>query len=377
MSRNGTILLYLMIYISSVFLLGLSQRRNKGKWNFNVIPFFISFIILWVISCFTRIGADYDNYYRIIEKSAYIIEENGIVECVFNATCSFLYTIFRNADKVIFILKTLTLFLYFRAIYMIKDRALLWMSILAFTLLSFLEFYLISMHLAIALFTFSIVYLIEGDDKKSIIFYVIACLTHSTSFLFLPVMVIFYVFKCNKRVLTPMQIFFISSTSLLLYALLTFIYEYAISEIQFFMHYSNYEIEAESKGTGLFLYVTYIPIILFAISIYKSLCFSHRFKNVFILYSVFFFLFGLVAYKIQVFGRMSNYAIVNYMIILPMYFCERKYSRQFRGWMPKNVVMFIWTIFLILQGLITFMGKINSDTSQLDSWEYFMPFLMI
>lgn len=374
MSKDETICLYLIVFFLSIILIRLSQRKINGKWTFKVLPFIISFILLWVISCFTKIGADYDNYYRIIEKSSYILEENGIIECVFNATCSFLYNLLKDSDKVIFILKTLTLFIYFRVMYLIRDRTFLWMSMLAFTLISFLEFYLISMHLAISFFMLAIVYLLDGDTKKFIIYYIIACLIHSTSILFLPVVALYFLFKCYKQTLTRMQIILIASMSLLVYALLTVIYTYATTKIQFFMHYAGYEIELESKGSGLFLFVSYVPILLLAISIYKSHLFSCRLKNIFILYSIFFFLFGLVSYKVQVFGRMSNYAIINYMMFIPIYSYVRNNAVNIKRTISKQILVAVWTIYLLLQGMITFNSKVNSDTSQLDKWEYCMPF---
>ena len=378
MNKSSTTILYLLIFAISTIFMSLSQRFIKQengtkKQFFNLFWFVCSFIPLWLISCFTRIGADYDSYSSIINQAAIYRKDNGIVEWLFYTGCNILQGIFHNANIVIFIIKSITLLLFFKALYMIRKKAILWIALLAFCGLRFLEFYLIQMELAISIFALSIIYLSENKYNKFLLSYIVCILIHSSAIIILPVFILYFIFKCNKYLLSKKKIFSLLLICLIVMTCWYAITIFAITYIPFFIQYGAYGLMGDYSGSGSAIYIFYIPILYFCIQIYKNQKNLIPFVNLSIILSIFCFLFGILSYKIEVFGRIGAYSIIIQMLIIPTYLYHRHTSDRKQIINPCFEII-CWILFLMAQSGLYIAQKIDSETSLVSEWSFFNPF---
>ena len=382
MSEIETTILYILIFAISTFFMYLSQKyerteNGQRKQIFNIFWFLMAAIPLWIISCFTDIGADYESYSDIIKLSASLIESNGPIEIGFNGLCYALYSIFRDTDIVIFILKSLTLALFFYALYIIRKEAILYIALLSFLLLRFLEFYLISMQLSVALFLVSIISLSHNKILKFWIFYILSCSVHSSAIIIFVPLIMLFIFKGRTTLLPRKDILILILGSVVVMALWLKITTFAISNILFFEQYGTYSIEGSSQGSGLMQYVYYLPIFITLFFQYKYNKWNFIDINIFIIFSIFFFLMALMGYKIAILARMSAYALLIYFYFIPkhLYFQQNipNMVMQLNTKRFVRIELLFWIFFIGFRGIIWLNDKLNSSTSLVNEWYFFNP----
>lgn len=135
------LILYFFLLVVGTGFAYLSQTKyNKitGKVEFHWLPFIASFLIVLYYTGFTNSGNDYDNYYEIIDFVTWEIPIFGTSEIGFNIFCVALKEIFKSPDIVIFVIKTLTLFLVYLSLYLLKDHVSIWYSYFVYILLFWL-----------------------------------------------------------------------------------------------------------------------------------------------------------------------------------------------------------------------------------------------
>lgn len=379
MSTEATIVLYIFIFAISTFFMYLSQRYVKFnqiiiKQRFNIVWFIAAFVPLWFVSCFTNIGADYGNYTDIIKNAVQVRSDYGIVEWLFYTICKILYDVFRNTDIVIFIIKSTTLLLFFCGLYMIRRMVPLWMSILAFCGLRFLEFYLIQMQFSAAVFFIAVIFLLRGKILKSFLCYIISAFIHSSAFVFLPIFILFFLLNGYNKLLSKAKVFSILICCVTISIAWLPIALFAVGFIPFFQHYAAYSLIEGYSGSGIAIYIYYLPILYFCTYAYKNYKFLFRYVNIIIFLSAFCFLFGSLGYKIEVIGRLRSYSIVIQMMLVPIYLYARHCYpvKSFLDIKSENV---IWVLFLLFQSTIFFLEKISSETSFVSAWHFYNPFI--
>ena len=382
MSEIETTILYILIFAISTLFMYLAQKyaraeNGQRKQIFNIFWFLMAAIPLWIISCFTDIGADYESYSDIIRLSANLIESNGPIEIGFNGLCYALYSIFRNTDIVIFILKSFTLALYFYALYIIRKEAILYIALLSFLLLRFLEFYLISMQLSVALFLVSIISLSHNKILKFWIFYILSCSVHSSAIIIFVPLIMLFIFKGRTTLLPRKDILILILGSVVVMALWLKITTFAISNILFFEQYGTYSIEGSSQGSGLMQYVYYLPIFITLFFQYKYNKWNFIDINIFIIFSIFFFLMALMGYKIAILARMSAYALLIYFYFIPkhLYFQQNipNMVMQLNTKRFVRIELLFWIFFIGFRGIIWLNDKLSSSTSLVNEWHFFNP----
>ena len=375
MSQLSTYTLYGITSIVAILFAKLSQEQKKGYIKFKKSWFILCFSVLWFISSFTNIGVDYDAYIRIISVSGVNSTWQG--EIGFNYLCAF-FKLFlgTNYDGVIFLLKTITLVIFFKAFYELRNDIRIVWAVFAFLLLSYFRFYLIAMHLSCALVLLSIVSVYKEKNRRAMFLYCLAVLIHYSAIMLFPAFIFYFILNKVKK-LSKAQIFLLIITYLLVFVFAYQIYNVAVNNFAVFQNYQSYGAITDYSGIGIMQIVFYIPIFYFVFNIYRG-SEDKKLINLSLIFSLTGFLFALLGYRLEVISRMYEHFLCIYIIIIPV-FLE---NRQRRILVKKKKYLLsvrddkiVWAIYLLFRGsdvLIDIFQKASS--ADLSSWVFFWPF---
>lgn len=377
MSETTTKILYIITIILTTLFGAFSQKKvetdGKIKTKFRFVWFFLAFLVSFFIATFNKIGADYENYYLIIQHSKRMLD-SSYVECGFNGLAYILYSIFNNVDIVYCLIKGFAVIVFYKAFYTMKDEIPLWMTIFCYNILGFLYFFLLSMTLASAFMILSIAYLLKEKNIKSIFNLIIACLIHSSCILTIPAYILYYILGKDKRKkLSKIKILF----SILLYLTIilfgTFIYNLFINNIGALQQYQVYK-RYTNEGMGLMFIFRYLPIIYFLYKIYLNNS-NNTITNVGIIFSITGIFFAIMSYQFSVVSRMYEHFIAIQCFFIP-YYCEE--LKKAKGLVGKRLVItqdeLIWIIYMFIFGLYDFLTIINYEKNVISHYIFFNPF---
>lgn len=375
MSSENTLVLYIFIFVITTLYPLLFRGNNETKREGLLVPF----IIHWFFCCFTNIGVDYQNYYRIIENIGTSSAFEG-VEIGFTWICIILKTLSFNPDQIIFLLKTLTVVLFYRGFYKLRKTTIIPLAILSYNVLIYLQgFYLLSMQLAIALLFLSVIHLLFGTRSKSVFYMLMACLIHTSSILLLPIYVILMYMQSKKALISVRQICVLVCVMATISVCFTIIYDYAINSIPIFQYYVAYELSDtdQATGSGLGQIVFYLPIFYFILQIYRSNL-SSNIKNGAVIFSIVGFTYALLGYKVEVLMRINESFFCLYAIFIPLLFYKRTTHavsiKQTR--FPIRLEQFVWVLYLCFRGYIVVSGYMSEDSlSEISEFHFFNPLM--
>lgn len=366
-------LLYISVILFSISFASYSQVNDSiGKKTIRKIPFFLSFAIPWFVIAFTKIGVDYENYaylIRIISPSNYLIESS---ETLFNLIVLFLKTyISENPDVVIFILKTITLLLVYRAIYSLRTQVSIGFSVAAYMLLCYLpSFYLITIMLACAIVLNAIA--IYYKSHKLIIpigLVILAGLIHNSALVFLPVFIVLIYLNTQGR-LTGLKKWIVLAAYAIAVLGSSWIFNYVSSFAGF--HYGNYASNA-FNGSGVMIIIIYLPL-MYVVHLYVTSDLETMKKNGIFVFALTSLVFNILSYRFRVIERMEFLLIPLYMI----YFAGAYRSSKIR----TNYAMLTFSkkellllLYLLFRGVLVFTSRVTIS-SGLDQYLFFNPFIL-
>lgn len=380
MSYSSTILLYLIVIIMACFCAGLSQYRmvttEDGTVRLHKFWFALAFVILWIVSVCTDIGVDRLAYIRIIQQSGFNTLWSG--EPGFNLLCMVLKTLcLNNYEAALALIVTINLLLFFFAMYKMKDRANLGLVMFAFMMLAYFRFYLVSMHLASALLLVSFVYLTEGKNVKSWIFFALACLMHYSSILLLAAYGLYYVLGRGKRKMRLHKILLIIVGYALVMAFTYQIYDFATNKISIFQNYSIHGLITQYSGLGIMQFVFYVPIFMFVYAIYRKSVDKGEVNRA-IVFALTGFMFAMLGYKMNVFSRTYEHFLCLYMVVIPEYLFKRKNLvglKEYKFLFNYRSTMFLWICCVAFRGWDVLNDILQvSSSSGLQNWSFYWPF---
>lgn len=321
---NGTVILYLMIFLVTTLLALLSQVLGKNK-KIKVRRSFLyaSFIIHWIFLAFTNIGADYNNYVRIIKN---ISLENllGDSEVVFSGFCLVLKSLVESPDIVIFFIKTITLVLFYIAFMEIAQEANIGLCMFAFNAFVYLQgYFILGMQIAIACLLLSTIYLKQDKKKKALLFLLLACGLHSSAILFIPLFVMYFILDIRKKKMSIRFVSLMVIAYIVVYFCVGYIMTWGIDHIPQLAQYRIYNMMSDYRGTGLVQILFFIPLLYFLYLINRNSN-SINLKNLSIVFILTAFLFSMIGYKIEVFSRINKSFLMIYAYLIPSFFFERK-----------------------------------------------------
>lgn len=380
MSRGGTLALYIVIMLIAVTAALLSQRKifneNGVFYKFKFRFFVISFLALWFVSAFTNIGVDYGAYIRIIRMASFNSAWKG--EIGFNFLCIALnFLCGDNYDLSLFIIKTMTLMIFFRSLYLLRDHIRIGLAVFAFALMSYLRFYLISMHFAAALILLSVTYLYLGSAKKGMLFYAFAILIHYSAIFLFPMYLLFYIITAWKKKFSRLQIFLLTIGYVTVFFGIYQIYNFMVSTFSIFSQYGAYGFIKNYSGLGIMQILYYIPIFYMAIVMYRCSD-NKRLVNLSIVMSITGLFYAMLGYRLDVMSRMYEHFMGLYMLCVPALFHERMTGvdlarRKFV--FSYRVDLTIWTFYIVVRGIDVMNDILKiSSSAKMNQWKFFFPF---
>lgn len=370
--------LFFIVLIATLIFAYFSQSTsvelcNEGlRRKVRVVPFLLSMLLPWFMLAFTNIGADYPNYYQIINE----VDINNynsffFVEPGFALLSALLKIVFSdNIDAVLFVFKSFSIVGVYVSIYLLKDRLRIFHSVFAYMLLLFLpSFYLISQAMAATIVLLSISFYFRNKSKWiPLLLLLFGGLIHNSVYIFLPFAVLCHFLVMTK--LTKRKIVLTAFVFIVMTVGASSIYGYAVSNIPGF-HYVNYG-DNSFEGSGMFFIVKYLPLFYMAFMVGKySLNQTNKvFIIVFILASA---MFNLLSYQFRVIERMEFLLLGLYILFLPMFMADQQYLRFNKNACFSNMKLFFY-LYLCFLGydVIRVRTSIAVDMSE---YHFFNPFI--
>lgn len=386
MDYLSTILLYIFIFVSSTLFAFLSQRSfaptslnlRKGirstinKRNTNLFFFFLSFIIPWFFISFTKIGVDYKSYYDITEMLTWsTISKYSDLEVGFNFVLLTLKTITGNNYHVaLFLLKTITIAIFYSCIFVLRDRLRLGYSVFGYLMLVYLpSFFLLSQCFASAIVLIAVtLYIKKKKILLPLIILLLATQIHNSCFLIIPCFLILSLISKHQKhsSLLILFSFFIYSFAIIFAKQ---IYSIAQNTIVGF-HY-NYYGSNDWNGSGLLVFAMYIPLlgIYFFLKNNGEKGFLMNALLILILTSLF---FKILSYIFVVIERVEFLLSFTYLIIIPIIlFNAYKHKNRLANNLPA-ISGFIF-LYFAFRGFLVFSDFVLPRTG-LASYAIYNPF---
>lgn len=186
-------IIYFLVISTSIIFAILAEKNRKNKTYFYTC-YFISFIILFLFSGLRyKVGYDYEYTYL----PGYYSIKNGYesrFEILFVLLNKLVYYVFNNVDWLFILCSFITMRLVYKAIKQNSVDVGISIILLFSTRFYFYSFTQVRQYIAIAIFLYSIKYIIKKDFKKYLILILIAYGFHKTAIIYLP---IYFVNKIN------------------------------------------------------------------------------------------------------------------------------------------------------------------------------------
>lgn len=382
MSHFSTVVLYIFVIIWAVFWGRIAQKKRAVRKGLQIVTctsifkLVIALVVPWFILAFTNIGVDYEHYYDIIYKVTwYDYADYFTWEPFFLLMSVFFKTICNgNPDLVIFIYKTITVFLIGTSMYLLRNEVRLWLSIMVYMMLFYFgSFYLIAMCLASSIVSLAVIlWLKNGKLIIPLAMIILAAQIHNAMYMFLPLFILAVYFSKSANS-NNIKLFIITISFLAAGILAMTIFRWAINNIESF-HYSAYT-DVSNEGSGLMFFIRFGTLFLL-MYLYSKINFEYSDKfRFFIIFALGSALFYNMAYTFRVIGRMDFSLISLYYFFFPyMYSKTIDKSRLYKTYMYQNINLLCF-VFLFLLGFDEVSGRIVDKFSPgLGHWTFFMPF---
>ena len=370
---SGTFLLYLFIMVSTTFLAAQSQKRRKdGSVVFKKAFFIAAFFIHWVFIAFTNIGADHDSYAMIIERDALVYLARG-EEVVFNGLCILLYNLTGDSEKVMFIIKTISIVLFYCSFYLLRKNTNLGLVFLAFNGLElFSSMYIIAHAMAIALVLLGAVLIFLGKKWYwPILLALLAFTIHASALVMVVVFTAIEIMdKVHIKVGGPIVVLAIIVIVILINNF-SFLFGFVTTNIESFEQYSEGTLTA--SNSGLFNYILYLYIFVVLIWPVLHNNFPNHVRNA----SFMFFLFSAISAFMGYFvptARLNQYSLVLFSVVIPWFFHEVKNigMQRDKNFQIRKITWITYMLFLSYTALRNALDP--QSTSMLSNYVFFNPF---
>lgn len=387
MYNYPTLILYILIILVTTYIARKSQSARlhpnnaisgtDSKYRFRKEYLYLAFLIHWFFIAFTDIGTDHEEYLDIIQYRAQTYMEYGM-EVGFNGLSYILYNITHSGEQVIFILKTITLLLFYVAFYRLRFVIDFGLAFFVFnTQVYFQGYYLLSMQLAISLIFLAYALFIYNKYIMGIVLCLIACTVHSSAMMVVPLFLLVYYYNKKKESI-KMRDVIVNIILILLIISSFFTILSNVLNYSMFEQYGRYELTYQQTGSGLMVYFNF-AILLYIIYHFYRQRLDYRFLNQAIVFALYAFCFALIGYKVDVFSRMNKYFVSISMMSIPILYKaiisnkrSNNHIRQNNNLIVESVIKF----YLLYNGILTLNGLINlKSTSDIAVYHLFNPFI--
>lgn len=387
MYNYPTLILYILIILITTCLAKKSQcvklHPNDiisgfySKFRFRIGYFYLTFLIHWFFIAFTNIGTDHEEYLDIIQYRAQTYMEYGM-EVGFNGLSYILFNITHSGEQVIFILKTITMLLFYVAFYRLRFVIDFGLAFFVFnTQVYFQGYYLLSMQLAISLIFLAYAFFIYNRYIRGLMLCLIASTVHTSAMMVIPLFLLVYYYNWRKESIKMRYVIINVILILLIISSFFTILSNALN-YSMFEQYGRYEMTYQQTGSGLMVYFNFTILLYIIYHFYKQRL-DYRFFNLAIIFSLYAFCFATIGYKVDVFSRMNKYFVSISMMSIPILYKSIIYNKRSNNQIKRNNNMIVENVikfYLFYNGILTFNGLINlKSTSDIAVYHFFNPFI--
>ena len=316
----------MFIYLCLFALPSLIARSSQpiafyGTTKMNKINYFISFVVMSVGLVFADNGTDTGWYMNFFDNRVSFVDcEYGAVEIGFQYYNVLIHFITNDAVYFIIITRFIMMICVFGAIYFLRDKSLVWLSILGFAAVVYFQmFSALRNGLAYSMGFLVYAYCVKNKYFLAIIFAILGISIHRSMIMFVAPLTLFLLAiklaaKTFAKVVVPV-----------LLALIIVVYLYGIDIIQHFLMSDDvlmgkYDVYLDGESTqGVMIFFVYIPIIFIFLDYkyLKSLDLNMFYLNIFL--SIIGFAFALLAYQIGQLARVAPYYSLPFLFYIGYY----------------------------------------------------------
>ena len=276
------------------------SREHSYSVSFNLPLYILSFVVLASFCFFTKSGQDMEAYAIYYRQWSIKGLSDFTFEPLFKLTCILLRVFIKNPYIGLGVIKIFSLFLVYRAIYLMRDKLNVSLAIFAYLALGlyFFNFHLLRIMMAVAIVYLGLVYEILGKQKKCLTLLILAFFIHYTSIV---IIVTYVVYRTLGSKMTLRKLSVILAVLMLIYSAAAKLVDILVSNIPYFEKYNIYMYSNQS-GSGMLQMVLFIPVIYILISRNKKEK-SEAFYKLSAMIGLVLFFCGCLGYVFQVIGR--------------------------------------------------------------------------
>lgn len=365
----------MVVYISVVLLAVLSARLSQkrtltatGEGNYEKSyeynsPFFvISFLLLFLFLALSKNGPDIPIYAAEYSRYSFSDILDLHYEAGYELLCMMLRIVIRNPYIAIAVIKFISLYTVYRAIFLLKDRIRIDLAVTGYVILLYpLSFFLLRIMLAVGLVYLAFAYEITGRRKRCVFLLILAFFFHYTSIV---VLCAYLIYTVIGHKLTSKKIGFMILGVTALTVISDKIISLLISLVPFLNKYDAYSVAADNNGVA--------QLILFLPMLYLFLRFnkeenSDKFYKLSAMAAVLAFGFGSLGYKYEVIGRMVYYFYFAAIIYGASVVNKRDRVRLVFGRAGMDLSVLMITVYFVLQ---TAMSVLTDTLGFLENYQF-------
>lgn len=353
---DNTIYLYFFIVIftyliSTIRITTTSQYVVNGHYHSerkrNYIGLLLSFILIFIIAAFRDIGADLSMYRMIYLRSLNDWESSAGMEPGFLLLNAIIRFSGLNEYWGIGIISFISYYLVYKTIYVNRKFVNVGLSVLAFTALYYLQsFNLVRIYLAAAFLLYTSKYLFKLEYKKYAICVLIAIAIHYSSCLMLVPLFLFFIFTHKRKYFYTAFI----ATCVIIYFATSI-----IDSIPVFSRYERYVADG-TKDTNIGFMHFFINVPIFLLYFYaRHKKIKSTYLSVLWVYSLMSLTFGVLSYKILMFGRSLVYFNILFILCIPYVInrLKRQHDQFYKLIYSSYVIYLIFRFIVYLYSFLT------------------------
>lgn len=202
-SQNGTYLFYFVVYIFSIFLLGLSENVKNKKGIYSL--FFMVSFLLYIVVAYRTVGVDRETYVEMFSYTEFYMHNYNfmVMEPLYFLLNIFVYYIFGDIlfiqvfQGIIYAVSVFKLLLFCRS----KNCNTIIVYSFSISTIFFYMMGLNRMCIAVGIFTIAFInYLTKHNNIRFIMSLILCSLFHYSAILMLFLFIFLFIIKNNKRI---------------------------------------------------------------------------------------------------------------------------------------------------------------------------------
>lgn len=293
---------------AKVLVIVTPKKVYRPSKHINYFWYLILFVVLFIFLALRDVGTDLPVYKEIFQYSNTDYAESYGIEPGFLFLNRMIRFCTSNENVAILLFSFLSIYFVYKIIEHYSDEIDLSLALFGFvSMFYFQSFSLLRIYLVTYFLCYTFKFMMNGDFKKYTLCIFFGALFHYSALLMLLPVFFYIIYQWNKKIFLLGIFFLLVGFSISLQYLFL---------LNIFERYSTYAEGEVENGMGFGQVLNHLP--LFLLYLYLRIKrYESSVLDLFLVYSLFSFFYGMMGYKVFVIGRLSIYFIVIYVILIP------------------------------------------------------------